>query len=221
MRKVSAPPTAAGTAAQLSGTDLVDAARSGDVHAQSALFSAYLPLVYNVVGRGLHGHADVDDVVQETMLRAMRALPGLREPERFRSWIVAIAIRQMHDHGRRNKAAMAHQLPLADVADVADTSRDFAELAVDRQALARAGSDLLEASRWLSDDQRQTMALWWQEAAGHLTRAEVAAALDLSVPHTAVRIQRMKAKLELAVGVLAAWRARPRCPELGSLADGG
>jgi DNA-directed RNA polymerase specialized sigma24 family protein len=158
------------------------------------------------------------------MLRAMRALPRLREPERFRSWIVAIAIRQMHDHGRRNKVSLAHQLPLADVADVPDTSRDFAELAVDRQALARAGSDLLEASRWLSDDQRLTMALWWQEAAGHLTRTEVAAALDLSVPHTAVRIQRMKAKLELAVGVLAAWRTRPRCPELGSLTsvtDGG
>lgn len=210
MRKASALPT-----------DLVEAARSGDVQAQSALFSAYLPLVYNIVGRGLHGHADVDDVVQETMLRAMRALPRLREPERFRSWIVAIAIRQMHDHGRRNKASMAHQLPLSDVADVPDASRDFAELAVDRQALARAGSDLLEAAQWLSDDQRRTMALWWQEAAGHLTRAEVAAALDLSVPHTAVRIQRMKAKLELAVGVLAAWRARPRCPELGALADGG
>nr|WP_134007646.1 sigma-70 family RNA polymerase sigma factor [Streptomyces sp. 846.5] len=208
-------------AAQLTGTDLVDAARSGDPDARGALFREYLPLVYNVVGRGLHGHPDVDDVVQETMLRAMRALPRLREPERFRSWLLAIAIRQMHDHGRRSKAMTARRLPLADVAEVPDPAGDFADLAVDRHALSRAGDDLLEASRWLSEDQRETLALWWQETAGQLTRSEVADALQLSLPHTAVRIQRMKARLELATDVLAAWRARPRCPELASLAADG
>ncbi|MGI5455583.1 sigma-70 family RNA polymerase sigma factor [Streptomyces sp. CA-249302] len=219
MRKASAPPPAAGPAARPSGTGLVEAARSGDTRAQAALFDEYLPLVYNVIGRGLHGHPDVDDVVQETMLRALRALPRLREPERFRSWLVAIAVRQMHDHGRRQKAAQVHHRALTETDDVPDTSADFAELAVDRQTLARAGSDLLEAGRWLSDDQRRTMALWWQEAAGQLSRQEVADALDLSVAHTAVRIQRMKAKLQLAVGVLGAWRARPRCPELAALPD--
>ncbi|MER6077360.1 sigma-70 family RNA polymerase sigma factor [Streptomyces sp. NPDC001833] len=201
-------------------TALVNAARSGDADARAALLGEYLPLLYNIVGRGLHGHADVDDVVQETMLRAMRALPELRDPERFRSWIVAIAIRQMHDHRRRNKAALARHTQVADAAEVPDPVGDFAELAVDRQTLSRAGSDLLEASRWLSDEQRRTLALWWQETAGQLTRAEVAEALHLSVPHTAVRIQRMKAKLEVAVGVLAAWRARPRCAELDTLAGG-
>ncbi|WP_051742355.1 sigma-70 family RNA polymerase sigma factor [Streptomyces xylophagus] len=201
-------------------TALVDAARSGDADARAALFGEYLPLIYNIVGRGLHGHADVDDVVQETMLRAMRALPELRDPERFRSWIVAIAIRQMHDHRRRNKTALARHTHVADASEVPDPVGDFAELAVDRQTLSRAGSDLLEASRWLSDEQRRTLALWWQETAGQLTRAEVAEALHLSVPHTAVRIQRMKARLEVAVGVLAAWRARPRCAELDTLAGG-
>ncbi|MEU6227040.1 sigma-70 family RNA polymerase sigma factor [Streptomyces sp. NPDC047042] len=217
MHEVSAPLTAV----RRSGTELVEAARSGDTDARSALFQEYLPLVYNVVGRGLHGHPDVDDVVQETMLRALRALPGLREPERFRSWIVAIAIRQMYDHGRRRKASTVHQTPLPDTGDIPDASAEFAELTVDRRTLARAGSDLLEAGRWLSDEERRTMALWWQETAGQLSRAEVATALNLTVPHTAVRIQRMKAKLELAVGVLAAWRARPRCPGLTSLADSG
>ncbi|MDX2546339.1 sigma-70 family RNA polymerase sigma factor [Streptomyces sp. WI04-05B] len=219
--EAAAPPTAADTAVRWSGTELVEAARSGDAAARSALFQEYLPLVYNVVGRGLHGHPDVDDVVQETMLRALRALPRLREPERFRGWLVAIAVRQMYDHGRRRKASTVHQTSLSETGDIPDASAEFAELTVDRRALARAGSDLLEAGRWLSDEERRTMALWWQETAGQLSRAEVAAALDLTVPHTAVRIQRMKAKLELAVGVLAAWRARPRCADLTSLTAGG
>ncbi|MEU9348537.1 sigma-70 family RNA polymerase sigma factor [Streptomyces sp. NPDC048278] len=201
------------------GTDLVNAARSGDPQAQAALFGQCLPLVYNIVGRGLHGHTDVDDVVQETMLRAMRALPQLREPERFRPWILAIAIRQIQDRGRRSKLTLAHVRPLSEEIDVPDPSGDIADRAIDRHTLSRAGDVLLEASQWLSDDQRQTMALWWQETAGYLTRAEVADTLRLSVPHTAVRIQRMKARLELAVGVLNAWRAQPRCAELKSLAD--
>ncbi|MEU9349112.1 sigma-70 family RNA polymerase sigma factor [Streptomyces sp. NPDC048278] len=216
------PPTATRPSrAELTGPDLVEAARSGDPGARAALFGEYLPLVYNVVGRGLQGHTDVDDVVQETMLRAMRALPLLREPERFRSWIVSIAIRQMQEQGRRSSAALARHRPVTDADGIPDGTRAFADVALDRRALAEAGGDLLEAGRWLSDEERRTMALWWQETAGQLTRAEVAEALDLSAPHTAVRIQRMKARLSVAVGVLAAWRADPRCAGLDAVAAGG
>ena len=55
---------------------LVVAARSGDPAALDRLVAEHLPLVYNVVGRALPGHADVVDVVQETMLRC---LAGLRD----------------------------------------------------------------------------------------------------------------------------------------------
>ena len=50
---------------------LVTAARAGDAEAQDALVSTFLPLVYNIVGRALNGSVDVDDVVQNTMLRAL------------------------------------------------------------------------------------------------------------------------------------------------------
>ena len=66
---------------------LVTAARSGDQDSLDELVAQYLPLVYNIVGRALARHADVDDVVQETMLRVVRGLGGLRDPERFRSWL--------------------------------------------------------------------------------------------------------------------------------------
>ncbi|WP_449345005.1 sigma factor [Streptomyces narbonensis] len=35
-----------------------------------------MPLVHNVVGRALDGHADTDDIVQETMVRALDGLAG-------------------------------------------------------------------------------------------------------------------------------------------------
>ncbi|MFD4878946.1 RNA polymerase sigma factor [Streptomyces sp. NPDC058420] len=50
---------------------VVVAARAGDPQAVEHLVRACLPLVYNIVGRALDGHSDVDDVVQDTMLRAL------------------------------------------------------------------------------------------------------------------------------------------------------
>src|SRR5271156_4972163 len=69
----------------------VVAAQRGDRRALDA--AASLPLVYNIVGRAMNGHPDVDDVVQETMFRAVRGVGELRDPAAFRSWLVAIAIR--------------------------------------------------------------------------------------------------------------------------------
>src|SRR6202012_2066174 len=76
------------------------AAQRGDGDALDALAAGYLPLVYNIVGRAMNGHPDVDDVVQETMLRAVRGIGELRDPTAFRSWLVAIAIRQVRDSYR-------------------------------------------------------------------------------------------------------------------------
>ena len=71
--------------------------------------------------------SDVDDLVQETMLRAVRGLRALREPDRFRSWLVAIAYRQLQQHARRRAVETPHRY---DVADVPDPSTDFAERSV-------------------------------------------------------------------------------------------
>src|ERR1700722_16407622 len=78
----------------------VVAAQRGDRSALNELAAAYLPLVYNIVGRAMNGHPDVDDVVQETMLRAVRGVAELRDPAAFRSWLGAIAIRQGRDSYR-------------------------------------------------------------------------------------------------------------------------
>jgi RNA polymerase sigma factor (sigma-70 family) len=74
---------------------LVRAAQRGDQRARDALVRKYLPLVYNIVGRSLHGYPDIDDVVQETMLRIVRDLSAVRNPEGFRSWVGAVAARQV------------------------------------------------------------------------------------------------------------------------------
>ena len=92
------------------GSDLVAAARAGDHQAMNDLVSATLPLVYTLVRRALPDDPEVDDVVQDVMLRAVRQLPLLREPESFRAWLTAIAVNQIGTRLRRRIAQ--YQPPL-------------------------------------------------------------------------------------------------------------
>ncbi|MEU6889931.1 sigma-70 family RNA polymerase sigma factor [Streptomyces viridosporus] len=183
------------------------------MRAQDELVSAYLPLVYNIVGRALNGHPDVDDVVQETMLRALGALGSLNDPARFRSWLVAITMNQLRHHWRSERGDRLVPVPsgLHDAYDVADPGADFVDLTIVRLGLEGQRREAAEATRWLDPDDQALLSLWWLEAAGELTRAEVATALELSPQHTAVRVQRMKAQLETARLVVRALSAQPRC----------
>lgn len=192
----------------------VIAAQAGDREELDALIADHLPLVYNVVGRALGGHADVDDVVQETMLRAVQRLGDLRDPDAFRPWLISIAIRQVRERGRARGVALARQRPLDEWPDPEDPDADFVDETITRLGLADERRDVAVATRWLGTDERRLLSLWWQEVGGTLTRSEVAAALGVSQPHAAVRIQRMKNHLDQARSVLRAWRATPRCDEL-------
>ena len=192
------------------GVQTVIAAQAGDAEALDSLVSSYLPLIYNIVGRGLSGHADVDDVVQETMLRAVRGLGDLRDPAAFRSWLVAVAIRQMRDHYRARQAVAA-----ADLSDeVADPEADFVELTILRLGLSSQREETAQATRWLDAGDRELLALWWLEAAGELDRDELVAALGLPATHVAVRIGRLKEQLTTCRVVVRALRAEPPCPGL-------
>ncbi|MGX7671066.1 sigma-70 family RNA polymerase sigma factor [Plantactinospora sp. DSM 117369] len=195
--------------------ELVEAAQAGDEAALTELISAHLPLIYNYIGRALNGHPDVDDLVQETMILAMRGLPRLREPERFRSWLAMIAYRQVHGYVRNWQRTLRRRTELPP--DLLDPGSDFVERTVTELELSGQRREVAQAARWLSDTDRNLLALWWQEATGELTRTELATALAVDIKHAGVRIQRMKAQLDAARVVVRALNAAPGCAELTTL----
>ncbi|WP_432197965.1 sigma-70 family RNA polymerase sigma factor [Streptomyces sp. bgisy027] len=186
----------------------IEAAQTGDRQALDELVEGWLPLVYNVVGRALNGHADVDDVVQETMVRAVGSLGSLRDPDSFRSWLVAIAMRQIRDRARRRQHVQLDE-------SAAQEAGDFAELTVLRLQLEGQRREAAEAVRWLDGEDRQLLALWWLEVAGELTRRELADAAGIGRRHAAVRVQRVKERLETARGIVRALDGA--CPGLREL----
>jgi RNA polymerase sigma factor (sigma-70 family) len=198
------------------GVRTVIAAQAGDARALDSLLADYLPLVYNIVGRALSGHADVDDVVQDTMLRVVRGLSGLRDPAAFRSWLVAVAIRQMREHYRARQAT-----PVAELGDeVADPAADFVELTIMQLGLSGQRAETAQATRWLDPGDQELLALWWLEASGELDRSDLVAALGLPASHVAVRVARMKEQLTTSRLVVRALSADPRCAGLAMAVAG-
>lgn len=199
---------------------MVVAARAGDQRALDLLVAECLPLVYNIVGRALDGHDDVDDVVQETLLRVVRGLGELRDPAAFRSWLVAIAVRQVRDREQARKASW-HQQTALDAAElIPDPASDFASVTILRLGLTDQRREIAEATRWLDPDDRTLLALWWLEETGDIGRSELAGALGLSRQHAAVKVQRMKEQLETSRTVVRALGAAEQCQGLHQLAAG-
>src|SRR5215468_3307330 len=61
------------------------------------------PLAFRVAQGVLRNAADAEDVAQEALLRAYRHFTRLREPTRFRGWLVRITFRLALDRWRSGK----------------------------------------------------------------------------------------------------------------------
>jgi len=197
---------------------LVAAAQAGDRGALEEVLRGWLPLVHTIVRRGMGEHPDVDDVVQDTLLRALRQLPSLRSPEHWRSWVAAIALRQVGTQLRRAGRGAARTAALEEALDLPDErlpSQEATALSID---MSRQRRQVERAGRWLDPDDRALLPLWWLQVAGELTRSDVAAAVGTSSAHAGVRLQRMRSQLELSRRIVAALDARPRCPRLDQVA---
>ncbi|WP_406511257.1 sigma-70 family RNA polymerase sigma factor [Streptomyces sp. NBC_00161] len=195
-------------------TGLIVAAQAGDDRAREELIAAYLPLLYNIVRRTLSGHADVDDVVQETLLRVVRDLPALRAPESFRSWLVSITLRQVNAHWQRQRAFADRTTVIDEALQLPDAGAEPEDVTILRLHVSDERRQVLEAGRWLDPDHQVLLSLWWQECAGSLSRDDIAAAMGLTVAHVGVRLQRMREQLDVSRTIVAALGADPRCPQL-------
>jgi len=67
------------------------------------------PLAFRVAYGVLRNAADAEDVAQETLLKAYRNFGRLREPGRFRGWLVRIAFRMALDRWRSVKRREKHE----------------------------------------------------------------------------------------------------------------
>ncbi|MCP4641247.1 MAG: sigma-70 family RNA polymerase sigma factor [bacterium] len=70
---------------------LVDQALSGQLAAFNALVARHVRVVYAVTQAWTPSATEVEDIAQEAFLAAYERLPSLRNPARFKAWLVQIA----------------------------------------------------------------------------------------------------------------------------------
>lgn len=73
-------------------TPLVERARGGDARAFEMLVVRYRRRIERLIGRMTRDEGMIQDLAQETFLRAWRALPQFRGESAFYTWLYRIAV---------------------------------------------------------------------------------------------------------------------------------
>jgi RNA polymerase sigma-70 factor, ECF subfamily len=158
---------------------LVAAARQGDRQAFAHLYSQYVRMVHGILlARVPHG--EVDDLVQDVFLVAMRRLPSLRDDAAFGAWLAMIA---------RNRANDFHR----GAADTAELNEDIAV----RDPVDAEAALALAAIRELPEAYRETLILRLVEG---MTGPEIAARTGLTPGSVRVNLHRGMEQLRAKLG---------------------
>ncbi|HVO12953.1 MAG TPA: sigma-70 family RNA polymerase sigma factor [Vicinamibacteria bacterium] len=148
---------------------LVRSARDGDRSAFGRLYERFAPMVHGLLLARVRP-AEVDDLIQDVFLQAMRRLASLRSPEAFGPWLAAIARNRARDHHRR--------------------ARDTIELPTELEGRAAPETEalaVLAAVRRLPEAYRETLVLRLVEG---MTGPEIAARTGLTPGSVRVNLHR-------------------------------
>jgi len=159
--------------------ELVAAARAGDRAAYGRLYDRFAPMVHGLLLARVP-RSDVEDLLQDVFLQAMRRLSSLRSAEAFGGWLATIARNRARDHWRRGEDTV--ELP----EDVAGTPHPEGE------ALA-----VLAAIRRLPEAYRETLVLRLVEG---MTGPEIAERTGLKAGSVRVNLHRGMQLLREALG---------------------
>lgn len=90
---------------------LVLAAILGDLRAFDVLALRYRAAAYRVA-QTIAGNELAEDIVQEALLLAFKALPSIEEPDKFASWLYAITRHAAYRLGQRTRQERAQRVEL-------------------------------------------------------------------------------------------------------------
>jgi RNA polymerase sigma-70 factor (ECF subfamily) len=141
------------------------------------------------VARRVRSDVDVDDIVQDVFLRMQRGLAGLRDEERFGSWVYQVARSAIVDHQR---VAMKHRVVDAEGREEERLDVDEGDRAVEEEL---AGY-LAPFVAMLPSPYREALTLVELEG---LTQKQAAEMLGISLSGMKSRVQRGRVQLRKAL----------------------
>jgi len=186
-------------------------ALAGDTAAFASLYRANVGVVSRVVQGGVSNPEAAADIVQDVFVKALERLDSLREPDRFRPWLLSIARHAVVDRHRS--------------AGRAPTSSLDAEWAVEPVDDARSATELAELSELACLVAGCVAGLSTRDATAvsmvtHLGLGPTEVALALGVSHDTAKVivHRARRRLRDAMALeLMVRRKGPGCPVFDAL----
>ncbi len=187
--------------------EVVAAIVAGDPAGLAEAYDRYATPLYSFCRTMLREPADAADAVQDTFVIAAPRMSGLRDPERLRSWLYAVARNECY---RRLRAGSQHA-SIEEAPDVTDEAADVAA-DVERADLRALVRDALGG---VGPAEREVLELQLRQG---LSGGEVASVLGISRNHAHALLSRARDQLETSLGALVVARAgRQDCPELDAM----
>jgi len=177
-------------------SEVVASIVAGDPEGLAEAYDRYADPLYKYCRSMLSDPADAADAVQDTFVIAASRLAGLREPERLRAWLYAVA---------RNECLRILRVkkPTSALDEAPDVTDDAAAVGEDTER-AELRALLEDAAGGLNPAEREVIELQLRQG---LEPAEVAAVLGVSRNHAHSLLSRARDQLEICLGVLLVGRA--------------
>lgn len=164
--------------------------KNGDVEAARELFAPYETKLFRYLWQMLKNEQDSEDALQETMRKALEALPRYREENHFKSWLYRIGHNTALDQIRKRKKVVA----FADGAESETPSLDTFPNPDEALVTKERHAELHQAVASLSDAEREVVNLRFQ---ADLSFKEIAEITEAPLGTVLARMSRAKQHLKL------------------------
>jgi RNA polymerase sigma factor (sigma-70 family) len=176
----------------------------------AAAYDQYAPALHAYCRSLLAEPADAADAVQDTFIIASAKLGGLRDPDRLRPWLYAVA----RNECRRRLRARASSAPLDEAREMSDDSVDVGAGAERAELRVLVGAALAG----LNPGEREIIELNLRH---DLDGADLADALGVSRNQAHALASRARSQFETSLGALLVARSgREDCPDLDAILAG-
>lgn len=178
LRSMSQTPASVSPAppAPTEDVELVRRAQNEDLRAYDELIRRYQERIYGTVYNMTGNHEDTNDLVQETFIKAHRALKSFKGDSSFFTWLYRIAVNKTINHlkQRRNRTSLS----LNDLDFNAENDPDLVALVSDKTPQRDAGlselqQKLNEAMLKLSEQHRLVVTLHDVQGLAHEEIAKI------------------------------------------------
>jgi len=178
-------------------------ARSGDRSAVNELFEAYADTAAKMARQMAGACQDLEDIVQETLLRAFRSIGNFRWDSSFQTWLYRIAANVCRDFARKSascRCVSLDQMCGGDEGATGAACQVVCSAAAQPEAEAIRTEEREAIVRAVAALPRLDRAVFVMREMGSLSYKDIANSLGCSIESVRSRLARARRQVRISVG---------------------